>query len=180
LKVFRSDCINIEQLIDGVEPEDFNSQLRMEVFQFSGFLDFINVNNSNLFPEVHLLVFGNNLFNVPLNKEVLINERHIANHLPHINWRGQSNQSSDRFTVVVLTQISHEVVSSKTSADHVNWGVGIVVLNAVECGFELAVLAGSEWHRACHLVVDSSAVEADGLVTVIGCFGHQGLDVVHF
>jgi hypothetical protein len=103
----------------------------MKVGQLSGFLDFLKVDESDVPPEVHMLVFGNDLFNVPLDKEVLIDKRHITDNLPDINGGCQSNQPLDGGPVVVLAQVPEQVVAPEACSHHINRRVGVMELNSI-------------------------------------------------
>lgn len=133
----------------------------MKLLKFSGFLDFVDINDSNLLPKVHLFMFGNHFFDIPFDKEILVNKGHITDDLPHINRRGQSNQSLNGFAVVILTQVPHQVVPPEAGPHHIDRRVRVVVLDSVQGGLELAMLAGGKGYRAGHLVVDPTAVQAD-------------------
>ena len=124
-------------------------------------------------------MFGNHFFDIPFDKEILVNKGHITDDLPHINRRGQSNQSLNGFAVVILTQVPHQVVPPEAGPHHIDRRVRVVVLDSVQGGLELAMLAGGKGYRAGHLVVDPTAVQADWFITLVRGLGHQRLDVVH-
>ena len=84
-----------------------------------------HVDQPALMPKVHLRVFSDSFFNIPLDKEALVNATHVFYGLCDIERRGQGDQGLDLLDRFRPQEVAHQVVAAEGSAHHVDLGVGV-------------------------------------------------------
>ena len=123
LNLLVCNSVFIKNLLGRGVFEDPGSQVCMKLHQILWGLYLFHVNETTFLPKVHQRVSANRLLDVPLDEEALINAAHLFDSLSYVKRRGQGHEGFDLLQRFRSQEVAHEVVTSKGSADHIDFRV---------------------------------------------------------